>query len=211
MTRDQMTWLGGGLAFGFVAGFVLAYAMAVDTTVGGPAPQAPAAPQAGAQAGAAAPQGDPHVDVRGILDDLNRRLEENPDDVQVLSQMAEIYMQAGMAEQALEYVNRLEEAQPGEFQTSLLRAMALDGLDRRDDFSALVSSMTETFPDRWESHYLLASHLISHHRDEADLARARQELDRIEELRPEMPETAQLRAELERIEESHDHGDASPG
>ena len=40
MTRDQMTWLGGGLAFGFVAGFVLAYAMSVDTTVGSRAPQA---------------------------------------------------------------------------------------------------------------------------------------------------------------------------
>ena len=211
MTRDQMTWLGGGLAFGFVAGFVLAYAMAVDTTVGGPPPQAPAAPQAGAQAGAGAPQGDPHIDVRGILDDLNRRLEENPEDVQVLSQMAEIYMQAGMADQALQYIDRLDAAAPGMFQSSLLRAMALDGMDRREEFSALVSSMTETFPDRWESHYLLASHLISHHRDAADLARARLEVDRLEELRPDMPETAQLRSELERIEQSHDHGDASPG
>lgn len=212
MTRDQMTWLGGGLAFGFVAGFVLAYAMAVDTTVGGAAPPASVAPQASAQAGsAAAPQGDPHIDVRGLLDDLNRRLEENPDDVQVLSQMAEIYMQAGMAEQALEFIDRLEAAEPGMFQSSLLKAMALDGLDRQEEFSALVSSMAETFPDRWESHYLLASYLINHHRDEGDLARARRELDRIEELRPEMPEAASLRAELERVEQSHNHGDESPG
>ena len=71
MTRDQMTWLGGGLAFVFVAGFVLAYAMSVDTTVGVRAPQAAPSTSAPAPAGGgAAPQGDPHVDVRGLLDDL---------------------------------------------------------------------------------------------------------------------------------------------
>lgn len=211
MTRDQMTWLGGGLAFGFVAGFVLAYAMSVDTTVGGRAPQAASPAAAAPAAGSPAPQADPHVDVRGLLDDLNRRLEENPKDVQVLTQMAEIYMQAGMADQALQFLDRLEEAQPGMFQPRLMRAMALESLGREEEFATLVAGMAESFPDRWESHYLLAAHLISHHHNEGDIAIARRELDRIEELHPAMPETAQLRAELERIEQAHEDGEASPG
>jgi len=212
MTRDQMTWLGGGLAFGFVAGFVLAYAMSVDTTVGVRAPQAaPSAPAPAPAGGGAAPQGDPHLDVRGLLDDLNRRLEDNPQDVQVLSQLAEIYMQAGMADQALQFLDRLEEAQPDMFQTRLMRAMALEALGREEEFAALVTTMAESFPDRWESHYLLAAHLISHHHDENDLAIARQELDRIEALRPGLPETTDLRAELDRIQQAHQGGEASPG
>jgi tetratricopeptide (TPR) repeat protein len=208
MTRDQMTWLGGGLAFGFVAGFVLAYAMSVETTVGRAAP-----PVAPAPAGAtAAPQGgDPHVDVRGLLDDLNRRLEEDPQDVEVLSQLAEIYMQAGMADQAIAYLDRLDEAQPGMFQSQLMRAMALEVLGREEEFASQVTSMAETFPERWESHYLLAAHLISHHHNEGDLNIARRELDRIDELRPEMPETAKLRAELDQIVISHDDEESPPG
>lgn len=211
MTRDQMTWLGGGLAFGFVAGFVLAYAMSVDTTVGSVPQAPPQSREAAAQGAAPAGQSDPHVDVRGLLDDLNRRLEENPRDVQVLSQMAEIYMQAGMGEQALGYLDRLDEAQPGTFNSLMMRAMALQSLGREEEFSDLTRSMIETFPDRWQSHYLLAAHLISHHHDGGDLDIARQSLDRIEELRPGMPETQQLRSELERVQQLHAGGEQSPG
>lgn len=208
MTRDQGIWLGGGVAFGFVAGFVLAYALTADTRVGQPA--AVAAAPAG-QAAAAAGQEDPHIDVRGLLDDLNHRLEENPQDLQVLAQLAEIYMQAGMADQALEFIDRMDEVEPDRFQTRLMRAMALQSLGREEEFSSQVVSMTEDYPDRWEAHYLMAAHLISHHHNDGDFAIAREALNRIEELRPGMPETEQLRMELENAESSHEDGGVTPG
>ncbi len=208
MTREQGIWLGGGMAFGFVAGFALAYAMTVETRVGvARAAAAPAAAMA-----EAAPGADPHVDVRGMLDDLNQQLQENPEDLQVLEQLSEIYMQAGMADRALEFIDRMEVIAPDRFRTGLMRAMALQALGREDEFSRQVLEMTEQNPDRWEGHYLLAAHLIGHHHDgENDFARARQALDRIEELQPGMPETEQLRSELERIQSSHDGGDVTPG
>jgi hypothetical protein len=116
-----------------------------------------------------------------------------------------------MADQAIAYLDRLDEAQPGMFQSQLMRAMALEVLGREEEFASQVTSMAETFPERWESHYLLAAHLISHHHNEGDLNIARRELDRIDEIRPEMPETAKLRAELDQIVISHDDEESPPG
>ncbi len=203
MKREQGIWLGGGLAVGFIAGFLVAYLMTVDTTVGGAAPAPSPAPAA---AGAPAAASDPHVDVRGMLDDLNRRLESNPDDVKVLAQLADIYLRAGMADKALEYLDRVDAVEPDLFQTGLLRAMALESLGREDEFSDQVNRMTTQFSGHWQSHFLLAAHLVSHHHDEGDLERARDALDRVDELQPGIPEAAELRTQLENAESQHQGG-----
>ena len=203
MKREQGIWLGGGLAVGFVAGFLVAYLMTADTMVGGLASPASPAPAA---AGDAAPAADPHVDVRGMLDDLNRRLEANPEDVKVLAQLAEIYMQAGMPDKALGFLDRIDAVEPDLFQTGLLRAMALESLGREEEFADLVTHMTTKFANRWESHYLLAAHLVNHHHEEGDLARARQALDRVDDLQPGIPEAAELRTQLEQAEAKHEVG-----
>ncbi len=203
MKREQGIWLGGGLAVGFVAGFLVAYLMTADTMVGGLAPSASPAPAA---AGESAPAADPHADVRGMLDDLNRRLEANPEDAKVLAQLAEIYMQAGMPAKALGFLDRIDAVEPDLFQTGLLRAMALESLGREEEFADLVTRMTTKFANRWESHYLLAAHLVNHHHEEGDLARARQALDRVDNLQPGIPEAAELRTQLEQAEAKHEGG-----
>lgn len=215
MKREQGIWLGGGLLVGFVAGFLVAYLMTVDTMVGRPALPASPAPAA---AGAPAPAADPHVDVRDMLAELNRSLEENPEDVKVLAQLAEIYMQAGMPDKALEFLDRIDAVDPGLFQTELLRAMALESSGRDDEFADLVLRMTTLFADRWESHYLLAAHLVSHHHEDGDaerirqvLARAREALDRLDALRPDLPEAVELRTQLETAESKHGVGGDSSG
>jgi hypothetical protein len=208
MKREQGIWLGGGLLVGLVAGFLAAYVMTVDTTVGGVAPVASPAPAA---AGASAPAADPHVDVRGMLDDLNRRLEANPEDVKVLSQLADIYMQAGMPDKVLEFLDRVDAVEPGQFQAGLLRAMALESLGRDEAFSDQVTFMTTQFADHWQSHFLLAAHLVNHHHDVADLARAREALDRVDDLQPGIPEAAALRTQLEQAEAQHEGGGDQPG
>ncbi|MCZ6650832.1 MAG: hypothetical protein O7D35_09210 [Acidobacteria bacterium] len=203
MKREQGIWLGGGLAVGFVAGFLVAYLMTADTMVGGLAPPASPAPAA---AGESAPAADPHADVRGMLDDLNRRLEANPEDVKVLAQLAEIYMQAGMPARALGFLDRIDAVEPDLFQTGLLRAMALESLGREEEFADLVTRMTTKFANRWESHYLLAAHLVNHHHEEGDLARARQALDRVDSIQPGIPEAVELRTQLEQAEAKHEGG-----
>ncbi|MCZ6746395.1 MAG: hypothetical protein O7C74_04190 [Acidobacteria bacterium] len=203
MKREQGIWLGGGLAVGFVAGFLVAYLMTADTMVGGLAPSASPAPAA---AGESAPAADPHADVRGMLDDLNRRLEANPEDVKVLAQLAEIYMQAGMPARALGFLDRIDAVEPDLFQTGLLRAMALESLGREEEFADLVTRMTTKFANRWESHYLLAAHLVNHHHEEGDLARARQALDRVDSIQPGIPEAVELRTQLEQAEAKHEVG-----
>lgn len=192
MKREQGIWLGGGLAVGFVAGFLVAYLMTVSTVAGGPA-----------LAASPAPAVDPHVDVRDMLADLNRRLEVNPEDLEVLAQLAEIYLQAGMPDKALGFLDRIEAVEPDLFRTGLLRAQVLEMLGHEEQFAELVERMTTMFADHWESHYLLAAHLVRHHPEAGDLARARQALDRVDELHPGIPEVAELRVQLEQAEARH--------
>ena len=66
--------------------------------------------------------------------------------------------------------------------------------------------MTTKFANRWESHYLLAAHLVNHHHEKGDLARARQALDRVDNLQPGIPEAAELRTQLEQAEAKHEGG-----
>ncbi len=141
-----------------------------------------------------------------MLDDLNRRLEANPEEVKVFVQLAEIYMQAGMPDKALGYLDRIDAVEPELFRTGLLRAQALEVLGREEEFADLVTRMTTKFANRWESHYLLAAHLVNHHHEEGDLARARQALDRVDDLQPGMPEAAELRTQLEQAEAKHEGG-----
>lgn len=206
MNREQATFGIGGVAFGFMAGFVLAYAFMAPTTVGH-APTPPA--RAGNPAGIETPPTEdaaPHGDVMALLGDLNRRLEENPNSIEVLLELAHLYLRAAMTEQAAGYLDRVEEIDPGNFQGLMYRAMALEGAGQADDAQKLLERLLAEHPDHWETHYLTAIHYMT---DSRDLVRARQAIERLESLKPGIPVLEDLRREMEHLEGHPGAGDRS--
>jgi cytochrome c-type biogenesis protein CcmH/NrfG len=206
VTREQVTWLGGGLSFGFIAGVVLADAMTAPTTVNRtPAPPPPAMGAAAPTPPPGAPAGDPHADMMSRLAHLREHLEKDPGDVAALLELAEIYLQAGMTEQALDYLAQVEKADPGNFQARLGRVMILEGTREGDgDSRALIEALIKDAPERWEPQYLLTLHLLN---TENDRAAARRALERLEEMNPTLSALPELRREADR----QDAAAAGPG
>ncbi len=203
MTREQTTWLGGGLAFGFIAGFVLAYALTAESRVHRiPAPPPPAmgsaggAPAAGSRDAGEAGE-DPHNDMMARLTHLKEHLDKDPSDLAALLELADIYMQAGMMDQALDYLQRAEKSDPGNFQARLGRAMILEGTGQGDgEARTLIEGLIQDAPDRWEPQYLLALHLLN----TGDPVAARRALRRLEELNPTLSALPELRREADRLD-----------
>jgi len=205
MTREQLTWAGGGLVLGFVGGFLVAYVM-VTGPVGSPA--LPPSPPAMAAPGPTAQAGDPHQDVMSLLEELKGHLEIHPDSIPTLLQLAEIYLQAGMTEQALVYLDRVEEIEPGNLQGNIFRAMASERTGDSEGTLKLIERMQTEHTEAWEPDFLLANFLIRHRRD---LARAGEALDRVDAREPGMEGAAALRQQLQRLESQPPEDEEGPG
>jgi cytochrome c-type biogenesis protein CcmH/NrfG len=193
MTREQLTWAGGGLVLGFVAGFLAAYAMTVSPVEGPSMPPPPDVQRAPAGSRAA----DPHQDIMALLEELKGHLEVHPDSIPTLLQLGEIYLQAGMSEEAGEYLDRVEEIEPGNLQGNILRAMASERAGETEGTLRLIRRMQADHPEAWEPDFLMANFQIRHRRD---LKLAREALDRVEARQPDLEGVAALRQELQRLE-----------
>ncbi|MFQ5718218.1 MAG: tetratricopeptide repeat protein [Acidobacteriota bacterium] len=209
MNKEQATFGVGGVAFGFMAGFVLAYALMAPTTTGdGPAP--PSARQNATAATPAAPgdaAGEPHGDVMALLDDLNARLDADPDNVEVLLELAQLYMRAGMSDQALGYLTRVETSDPGNFQGLMYTAMAYESGGRVDDAGHLLDRLQAEHADHWETYYLMAIHYMN---NSLDLDRAAAAIAQLETLSPDLPVLDELHQQMDHLR-GHPGDDRQPG
>lgn len=109
MTREQLAFLLGGLAFGVLIGFGSYHA--IHTTPDLDAPEAavteapnPRGPQAPTQLGPNAGGGAPMV---AKVNQLKRALQEEPQDGEILLRLANLYYDAAMWEQAAGYYERV--------------------------------------------------------------------------------------------------------
>jgi tetratricopeptide (TPR) repeat protein len=111
VTRDQIIFLLGGLVLGLIIGGTTIGPM-VTRLSSAPAPQpaapAPAAPSDGmpSAAPAAAAAGAPMEAVRRQLDALKGQLAQDPNNVEALVQLGNMYMDVGKFPQAAEYYER---------------------------------------------------------------------------------------------------------
>jgi len=130
--RENAAFLIGGLAFGMLLGFGLFHTFysrpVVQPSAAGnasaPAPMGPAAPtQTGG--GDAAP-------MTGRIDELKRRVQANPEDLEALIELVQLYSSVGMTDPAIQYFER---------------AVAV-----RPDDPVLVSGLAHMYHDasRWE-------------------------------------------------------------
>ena len=198
MKRDQLAFLFGGLAFGFLLGFGLF--RAIDTRPGltaGPAvaeeipsPKGPAAPMGSgtppAQAGGGAP-------MMAEINALKERVQSDPNDVQAWTRLANLYQDSGMFEPAIEFYRRAIDLQSGN--PNLLTDIGICYQQLRQFDSALewLEQAQKIDPSHWQSLYniVVVAGLDLRRFDRADAAMAR-----LQQIRPDAPNLAALQEAL---------------
>lgn len=193
MKRDHGVFLTVGIAVGFALGFALAWgfghqpqpsAPAVRGTA--PAREAPSEPPAGGSM-------DLMAEVFTRVEDLRRRIADDPRDTEAVLELANLQQQVGKLDQAREVLQGLLDADPdnlhGLTHLGLLLAEQNDLDGARERFARTV----ELDDSYWQGWFYLA--VTEARREDYDAAQTA--TDRLEALRPDLPELAELRSQLQ--------------
>jgi tetratricopeptide (TPR) repeat protein len=198
--RDQLAFLVGGLLFGILigaAGYDMvsssrkqarAAATGQIARQGGQGQAQNAAPAQGAQAAAGAP-------MMQEIAELKAHLAQHPDDPATLTRLANLYHDASMWPQAIEYYNRALEVLPEDPNVITDLGVCHQAQGEFDIALDLFARANEIAPDHWQSLYNIAvvGGLYTGKFDLADAA-----LTRLEEMRAAPPQVQRLREEVER-------------
>jgi len=195
--RENLAYLLGGLAFGFLLGFGTFHTMefrpqAQVARVGGgdeipstagPNPMAATQMPTGGGAGGGAPMAQE-------VNALKRALEQNPQDVQALTRLANMYHDIGEWGQAIGYYEKAVAVRPSD--PNLLTDMGTCYLNvnRPDRALELFQKAHAADPSHWQSLFNEAVVLGVH------LGRpeeARKALDEVDRIQPNVPGVARLR------------------
>ncbi len=155
MTRENILFLFGGLAFGILIGFGSYHAIHTapsleQASVGGGAVPAPQGPPGPTQLGPNAQGGAPMM---ARVNELKTLLQESPDDGQVLLKLANLYYDAAMWEQAAGYYERAIELVPPSADLLTDLGVCYRGLRRLDDALATFERANNLDPTHWQSLY----------------------------------------------------------
>ncbi len=187
-----MAFLFGGLAFGFLLGFGLFRAIAtrpgtVEASAAAgevPSPMGPAAPTQ--TVGGGAP-------MMAEINALKDRVVKDPKDLQAWARLANIYQDAGMFEPAVSFYQRALELAPQDPNLLTDTAICYQELRQFDKALELLERAQKADPAHWQSLYniVVVAGIHMGHLERADAA-----LARLQQIHPDVPNLAQLRAAL---------------
>ncbi|HEX7190438.1 MAG TPA: tetratricopeptide repeat protein [Thermoanaerobaculia bacterium] len=203
MSRDNIVYTACGFLLGIVIGSFLLGPKLARSKLAGPdqipsssasAPMTPSAPESAAMpaagGGGGAPSG-PMEQVRQQLEMLKKQIDQNPNDVDALVQLGNMYMDVAKFPQAIDYFNRaLKVREEPSVRTDLGICYKQSGQmeQARDAFRKVASEQ----PDQWQAIYNLAI-VDGEMRDYAD---ARVQLAKLKQMRPADPEVVKLEQAL---------------
>ena len=200
MKKDHLAFLFGGLAFGFLLGFGLFRAIdarpgqAADSAASGEitSPMGPAAPMGSALPTQASGGGAPML---AEINALKERVQNDPKDVQAWTRLANVYQDAGMFEPAIEFYRRAIELLPNNANLLTDMGICYQELKQFDKALELLEQATKADPANWQSLYniVVVAGLDLRRFDRADAA-----LARLQQIRPDAPNLAELRDALNR-------------
>jgi tetratricopeptide (TPR) repeat protein len=207
LKKDQLAFLFGGLAFGFLLGFGLF--KAIETRPGAstaeaasaiPSPAGPAAPNAAMgggvpQAGGGAPQGGGGgAPMMAEINALKDRVTKNRSDADAWTRLGNIYHDAGMFDQAIEFYLRATEIRPNDAAVLTDTGICYQQLRQNDKALEMFERAQKADPSNWQSLYntVVVAGLEMGRFDKADAAMAR-----LQEIRPDAPNLAQLKQALD--------------
>ena len=200
MKRDHLAFLIGGLAFGLLLGFGLFHAIATrprETAAEGapeiPSPAGPAAPTQ-TVGGSPAGGGGGGAPMLAEINALKERVTKDPKDVAAWTRLGNIYHDARMFQQALEFYKRAIELSPSNANVLTDAGICYQEMQQYDKALAMFESAQRADPSNWQSLYntVVVAGLGMGRFDVADPA-----FTRLQQLRPDAPNLAELRAALD--------------
>ena len=201
MKKDQLAFLFGGLAFGFLLGFALFRAIEtrpgkVAADAGGgeiPSPMGPAAPTQIAMSPQAGGGGAPMM---AEINALKEHLQKEPTSVEAWTRLANIYQDAGLWAQAIDFYKRAVELSPNNANLLTDMAICYQELTQFDTALELLERAQKADPSNWQSLYniVVVAGLRMGQIDRADAA-----LAKLQQLNPGAPNLDRLRAELHKV------------
>ncbi len=193
MKRDHGVFLIVGIAVGFALGFALAWGFGHAPQPGVPAVRGTAPAQDASSEAPAGGSMDMMAEVFTRVEDLRRRIADDPRDTEAVLELANLQQQVGKLDQAREVLQGLLDADPdnvhGLTHLGLLLAEQNDLDGARERFARTV----ELDASYWQGWFYLA--VTEVRREDYDAARVA--ADRLEDLQPDLPELAELRSHLQ--------------
>ena len=193
MKREQVAMLVGGFAFGVLVGFGLAQ------IGGGPAqPVTSSAPQQRQAPPPSQPQaGAPMLEEIGRL---REALKVDPDNLVVLKRMGNLYHDAQMWPQAVEFYEKAVQLSPDDPNLLTDLGTCYGGMRRNDEAVAMFSRANALDPNHWQSLYntVIIAGLNGHDFETAEAA-----LAKLANLPAGQPQVPQLRQALEKARAEH--------
>jgi hypothetical protein len=203
MKREHLAFLAGGFAFGLLFGFALAYAVAnrpdLDTAPAQATLEGPRGPDSPTQMGGGPSGGAAPMMAR--VNELKRALEANPQDVNVLVQLADLYQQAGLWDQAAGFYERVLVIEPGHYELEINLGLCYRGMGQFERALAAFARAHEIDPTQWQA---LFNTVVVAAMDARDFTRALGALDALEALDPPPPgmDPSQIRQLRDWIDET---------
>lgn len=210
MNKGQISFAIAGVIFGFLVGFVVAHQVYVGRgeaafqhppvppgMARGGSPPGGAMPGSGAGAGPPGGGGTATMEaVQKEIAGLKKALEEDPDDVESLVRLGNLYFDAGMFQEASGYYERALEVNPGDImvQTDLGTTLRRLGRPREalDHFRAAVAAD----PSHWRGWFNIG--VVSLY-DLGQFDQAREAFAKVDELNPGTIDMTALQEEIDRI------------
>jgi Flp pilus assembly protein TadD len=187
--KEQVAFLVGGLAFGFLFGFATYHVFWAmpgkeSPAAAAPAPAGPAGPAAMSQGPpSTAPQAAGGAPMVAEINALKKKLQDDPDDLASATRLAHLYHDVGMWPQAIEFYARAIEIAPDD--PDLLTDMGVchQEIGEYGEALRLFERASAASPDHWQSLYNRAVVLGFRLRRYDDASRV---LDRLAEVRPDL-------------------------
>ena len=201
MKREHLAFLVAGLAFGFLFGFGLFRAIATrpgaapsQASAEIPAPAGPAAPTETVN-GAMAAGGAGGAPMMAEINALKDRVTKNPKDAQAWTRLGNIYHDARMYGQALDFYKRVLELSPNDANVLTDSGICYQEMQQYDKALEMFARAQKADPSNWQSLYntVVVAGLGLGRFDVADPA-----LARLQQLRPDAPNLAELRSALDK-------------
>jgi len=200
LKKDHLAFLLAGLAFGFLIGFGVFKAIetrpssaTAETSAGIPSPAGPAAPNA-AMGGPPQAAGGGGAPMMAEINALKERVTKDRSDADAWTRLGNIYHDAGMFDQAIEFYLRATEIRPNDASVLTDTGICYQQLQQNDKALDMFERAQKADPSNWQSLYntVVVAGLEMGRFDKADAAMAR-----LQQIRPDAPNLAQLKQALD--------------
>jgi Tfp pilus assembly protein PilF len=191
MKKENLVFLAGGLAFGFLIGFGVYHTVGtqprLDGATTGMTGAAPAGPPAPGQTGGGAP-------MVAEINELKRLLQNDPDNFQALVRLGNLHYDVRMWEQAAGYYERAVEVEPGNADVRTDLGVCYRNMGRFDEALNAFTAAHKADPQHFQS---LFNIVVVAGIDLGEYEVADEAMRVLEAMDPPPPRLDELRAALE--------------